>query len=176
MPSFAPKSVSISYTTEEEHAQEWIKATTNWTGLRIGARFPSRDFTTLEGKKIRIPEAGKKLYVVHFWFVGCGSFKAEEANLRKLRQEFMDKEEVSFISFCSSPQEEVRKYRKEKGDFGYEVISTGSKKNTEKLFKVAASTTHMLLNEQGKIIENFTASLNFDEIYEVYKSKIRENI
>ena len=175
-PLLGQNSVSLSYSTEEEHAQEWVKATTNWTGLPVGSPFPSKTFTTLDGKEFSIPGAGKKLYVVHFWFVGCGSFLAEEENLKKLREEFKDKEDIAFISFSSSPKEDLQKYFKEKGNFGYEVISMGSKKDTEDIFKVAASTTHMLVNDKGEIIENFTTSINFDEIYDVYKTKIQENM
>jgi hypothetical protein len=166
----------ISYATEEEHAVEWLAATTNFTGPEVGSTIPSREFTTTNDKAIRVPDGNKKLYVLHFWSVGCGAFPAEKDNLRKLQQEFKDNPDVSFISFVASSEEEVKNYVKEQGSFGYELIATGTKANTKELFGVAASTTHMLIDTEGKIIENFTTVIDFDEMYDTYKNKIRENL
>ena len=173
---FCLSAQDISFSTEEEHAVEWLAATTNFTGPAVGSSFPAREFATLEGKTIQIPAADKKLYVLHFWFVGCGAFPAEEAYLRKLRQEFKDNEDVAFVSFVSSPEDVLRAYLQEHGGFGYELVPTGNKENTKELFKVAASTTHMLVNAEGQIVENFTAVIDFDEMYDTYKNKIQENL
>ncbi len=173
---FLASAQDISYSTEEEHAIEWLAATTNFTGPAVGSTLPAREFTTIDGKIIRLPEGNKKLYVLHFWFVGCGAFPAEEDYLRKLQQEFKENPDVSFISFVSSSEKEVKAYLKEKGSFGYELIPTGTKTNTKELFGVAASTTHMLVNSEGEVIENFTAVIDFDEMYDTYKNKIEENL
>lgn len=173
---FCLSAQDISYSTEEEHAVEWLAATTNFTGPAVGSLFPAQEFSTLEGNTIQIPSADKKLYVLHFWFVGCGSFPAEEDYLRKLQQEFTENPDVAFISFVSSPEEEVKAYLEEHGSFGYQLVPTGTKDNTRELFNVAASTTHMLVNAEGQIVENFTAVIDFDEMYSTYKSKIEENL
>lgn len=167
---------SISYNTEEEHAQKWLAATTNFTGLPVGTAFPSREFFTIEGENIRIPDAGKKLYVVHFWFVGCGAFEEEEAYLRKLQDELKVHDQLAFISFCASPEEEISQYLQENDPFGFKLISLGSKERTKELFQVESTTTHMLVNEQGEILENFTSAIYFDEMYDHYKSKILERL
>lgn len=167
---------SISYNTEEEHAEKWLKATTNFTGLPVNSLFPTQEFTTLEGERIRIPEGDKKLYVLHFWFVGCGAYPEEEIYLRQLQEELKDNPAIAFISFCSSPEEEISQYFSSHEPHGYKLVSMGSRENTKETFKVAATTTHMLVNAEGKIIENFTATIDFDEMYAHYKNKILENL
>lgn len=167
---------SISYNTEDEHAQKWLIATTNFTGLPVGSLFPSQEFSTIEGETIRIPEDGKKLYVVHFWFVGCGAFEEEETYLRKLQDELKDNESLAFISFCASPTEEISKYLDENDPLGFKLVSMGNKDKTKELFQVESTTTHMLVNEKGEIIENFTSPIYFDEMYDHYKSKILERL
>lgn len=166
----------ISYATEEEHAVEWLAATTNFTGHEVGSTIPAREFTTTNNKTIQVPDGNKKLYVLHFWFAGCSAFPAEKDNLRKLQQEFKDHPEISFISFVASSEEEVKHYVKEHGAFGYELVPTGTKANTRELFGVAASTTHMLIDAEGNIIENFTAVIDFDEMYNTYRNKIQGNL
>lgn len=167
---------SISYSTEEEHAQKWLIATTNFTGLPVGSHFPSQDFSSVDGESIRIPDAGKKLYVVHFWFVGCGAFAEEEAYLRKLQHELKDHEDIDFISFCASPEDEITQYFKENDPLGFKLVSLQNKEKARELFQVEATTTHMLVNEEGQIIENFTSAIYFDEMYDHYKSKILERL
>jgi hypothetical protein len=167
---------SISYTSEEEHAQKWLVATTNFTGLPVNSLFPENEFATLEGESIRIPAAGKKLYVLHFWFVGCGAFQEEEDYLRRLQDELKNNTDIAFISFCASPEEEITEYFQSNDPLGYQLVSMGNKENTKELFKVAATTTHMLVDAEGRIIENFTAPIDFDEMYAHYKNKIMENL
>ena len=174
--SFIASAQDISFSSPEEHAVEWMEATTQFTGPAIGSRFPAKAFTTLQKKKISIPAEDKKLYVLHFWFVGCGALSAETDYLRKLQEEFKDRPEVAFISFVASPEEDIQAYLHERGSFGYDLVSMESKKKMEKELKVGACTTHMLVDREGKIVENFTAVIDFDEMYEHYKSKINEQL
>lgn len=173
---FCLSAQDISYSSEEEHAVEWLEATTSFTGPAVGSILSAHQFSTLEGNTIQIPDADKKLYVLHFWFVGCGAFPAEEANLRRLQQEFRENPDVAFISFAASPKEELKAYLKENGPFGYELVASDTKNKAHELFKVDASTTHMLVNAKGEVIENFTAVIDFDEMYNTYKEKIQENL
>lgn len=173
---FCLSAQDISYSTEDEHAVEWLEATTNFTGPQLGSTLSTQQFSTLEGKTIQLPGAGKKLYVLHFWFVGCGAFPTEEANLRRLQQEFKDNPDIAFISFAASPEEELKAYLKQHGAFGYELVAAGTKNKAHELYKVDASPTHMLVNARGEVIENFTAVIDFDEMYNTYKGKIQENL
>lgn len=162
----------ISFSSQEEHAVEWMEATSQYTGPAIGSDFPVNTFTTLENKTFRIPQDDKKLYVLHFWFVGCGALSAETDYLRQLQEEFKDHPEVAFISFVASPEEDIKAFLKEQGSFGYELVSMESKEKMETQLRVKDCTTHMLVNSEGKVLENFTAVIDFDEMYEHYKNKI----
>ena len=166
----------ISFSNQQEHAVEWMEATTQFTGPAIGSRFPAKTFTTLEEKSVRIPAKDKKLYVLHFWFVGCSALSAETDYLRKLQDEFKDHPEVAFISFVASPEEDIQAYLNEQGSFGYELVSLESKEKMKELLKVSDCTTHMLVDREGRIVENFTAVIDFDEMYEHYKGKINEQL
>lgn len=174
--TFTVSAQDISFSSQEEHAVEWMEATTHFTGPAIGSRFPAKAFTTLKEKNIRIPAKDKKLYVLHFWYVGCGALSAETAYLRKLQEEFKDRPEVAFISFVASPEEEIRTYLNEQGSFGYDLVSMESKEKMKEQLKVGDCTTHMLVDMEGKVVENFTAVIDFEEMYEHYKSKIKEQL
>ncbi|WP_017731540.1 TlpA family protein disulfide reductase [Nafulsella turpanensis] len=169
--SFIAPAQDISFSSQQEHAVEWMEATSQFTGPAIGSQLPE-EIT----EKIKNSAEAKKLYVLHFWYVGSGAMAAEADYLRKLQKEFKDQPNIAFISFVASPEEEVQAYVQENGNFGYKLLSLESPEELESQLGIKAFTTHMLVNGKGEILENFTAAIDFEEMYEHYRNKIQEQL
>ncbi|WP_339876167.1 TlpA disulfide reductase family protein [uncultured Algoriphagus sp.] len=141
-------------------------------GLPVGTEFPDFEYIDLNGNKLEYSDLKEKLIVLNTWFVGCKGCKEEEENLKKLTQEFKDRDDIVFLSFAMSSPQKIERYFSKWGDFGYKTASVDKKWVNEKL-KINSSPTHYIIKD-GILVEQITISLSHYLLADWYKNRILE--
>jgi peroxiredoxin len=144
----------------------------NSEGLPIGTQFPEFDYIDLDGHKLEYTDIKNKLIVLNTWFVGCTGCKQEEENLKKLTEEFKNREDVAFLSFAMSSTQKIERYFAKRGDFGYKTSSV-DRKWVKENFKIELSPTHYIIKD-GILVELISMPIFADEILDWYKKRILE--
>ena len=141
-------------------------------GLPIGSEFPEFDYIDLDGNKLEYTDIKDKLIVLNSWFVGCSGCKQEEEYLKKLTEDFKDRNNIVFLSFAMSTPQKIERYFSKRGDFGYKTASVDKKWVSEN-FKIELSPTHYIIKD-GILVELISIPIFSSELLDWYKNRILE--
>ncbi|WP_462248860.1 TlpA family protein disulfide reductase [Ekhidna sp.] len=147
---------------------EEILRAENLTGLALGTAFPKLNYRSTNDEHFKFDSLYGKLVVVNFWFVGCVGCKLEEDNLKKLVQHFSGNRDIKFIGLSRSDLEKTSNYLNKHGDFGYEVLCVDDSKVYDQAFNILTFPSHMILDDEGFVIKNFTLPIYDQEVLEAY--------
>ncbi len=139
-------------------------------GLPIGSEFPKFDYIDLDGNKLEYTDIKDKLIVLNSWFVGCSGCKQEEEYLKKLTEDFKDRNDIVFLSFAMSTPQKIERYFSKRGDFGYKTASVDKKWVSEN-FNIELSPTHYIIKD-GILVELISIPIAAPQLLDWYKKRI----
>lgn len=166
--------IKTNFTTEEYPSgliedQQANLANTNadfTLGLDINDMAPNFELQTIEGEKVQLSDfRGKKVFL-NFWASWCGPCKVEMPHMQNYYDAYQDLENVEILAVNMTTQERNRELVQKFIDANTLTfpIVLDTEGEVEKLYKVIGYPTTYLINEEGIIVDGFTASVDEKKI------------
>lgn len=134
-------------------------------GLNIGLKAPMFELQTLEGKTMKLSDLKGKKTLLNFFATWCTPCKTEMPMLEKFSVKH--KNDLNIIAINIDPRANVKKYVKKLGLTFPILIDEKGKVNEN--YQVIAIPTTFLLNEKGIIINKHIGELNGDQLKNMLK-------
>ncbi|QQZ11258.1 TlpA family protein disulfide reductase [Heyndrickxia vini] len=134
-------------------------------GLDIGLKAPMFELQTLEGKTMKLSDLKGKKTLLNFFATWCTPCKTEMPLLEKFSVKH--KNDLNIIAINIDPRANVKKYVKKLGLTFPILIDEKGKVNEN--YQVIAIPTTFLLNEKGIIINKHIGELNGDQLKNMLK-------
>lgn len=135
-------------------------------GLNINDMAPNFELQTIDGKTVKLSDyQGKKVFL-NFWASWCGPCKVEMPHMQNYYNAYKDIENVEILAVNMTTRERNRELV---DDFVATnaltfPIALDTEGDIEKLYKVLSFPTTYLINEEGIIVDGFTASVDEEDI------------
>lgn len=133
----------------------------------LGVAFPAADSKTIQGEKIRLPEAGA-VTVINTWFTRCPPCLEEMPALNELKKSYKADGEVTFISLARDRPEDLNAFLKTH-EFNYEVIPDEEEKIIGELC-LTNYPVHIIVDKEGYIRYFKLGIADTDEMRKVIES------
>jgi len=117
---------------------------------RVGNKFPSFDFTDINGTRYTTQSTKGKIVVLKCWFIGCTNCELEMPELNALVRKYKNRKDVIFISLAPDTKIQLQAFLKRKR-FDYTIIP-GQNTYMANVLNVNAFPTHFIINKQGTIV------------------------
>ncbi|MES2378040.1 MAG: TlpA disulfide reductase family protein [Bacteroidota bacterium] len=127
------------------YAYQWLE---NYE--KEGKKFPSFNFTDINGNKYNAANTKGKVLVVKCWFIGCQRCEEEMPELNQLKARYKNRKDIIFISLAPDSKAKLQAFLKRKR-FDYPVVS-GQNDFMEKKLNITAYPTHLIVNKQGMVV------------------------
>lgn len=119
-----------------------------------------------KGNQVRFKDIignGKVAYI-DFWATWCAPCCAEIPHMEKLAQELKGKEQVTLISISldSDKQKWLKKVNEDKPSWPQYIMSKESEKEFDETYNINGIPRFMLMDKEGKFIDNNTARPSFE--------------
>lgn len=134
---------------------------------REGKKFPSFNFTDLNGNNYSNTNTHNKIVVLKCWFIHCVACVKEFPELNKLVDEYKADKDVLFISLAMDSRKDLIKFLSTK-QFKYAVIPQ-QKKYIINEMGISMFPTHILVDRKGKIVKVVN---NIEELKPILKKEI----
>jgi cytochrome c biogenesis protein CcmG/thiol:disulfide interchange protein DsbE len=128
----------------------WAAEGSAQTALRIGSPLPSATLPGITGAPVRIPESVKgKVFILHFWQVGCSSCKLEMPAMDDLYGKYRHKGLEVLAINIGQKKETVKAFAAELGA-SYPILIDADRKS-ETLYGVTDLPRTYVLDRSGTV-------------------------
>ncbi len=138
-----------------------------------GLDFPSFNVTNLEGNILNNESLRGKTTILKSWFIACKPCVAEFPELNELVEHYKNKKDVQFLSLALDESSALEKFLIN-NPFNYQIIAE-QENLIEKKLKLRAYPTHLIVNQQGKIVKVFTKASQLMSFLKFETSETKDN-
>lgn len=129
-----------------------------------GKALPDYTWEALEGDIYNKESTLGKTLIIKTWFIGCKACVAEFPELNSWYENHQEDDKLLFISLATDPKENLERFL-EKTPFKYEVIPEQGNYISQDL-KLRIYPTHLIVDEEGKVIKVFNKASELIEYFE----------
>jgi thiol-disulfide isomerase/thioredoxin len=155
-------------------AKKQLKAVSKTT---VGTKSPSFTYNDVNGKEYRLSDFKGKLVYIDVWATWCAPCIAQIPALKKLEQEYKDKD-VVFVSISVDREKDFEKWKtlvSEKDLSGIHLFADKSfDSKFIKSFAISTIPTFILLDKKGKILERRTSKPSTDNVREKLNKYLKD--
>jgi len=119
----------------------------------IDLKLPEFELLTMDGELINNESFKGKITVINFWFAACPPCIAEIPGLNTVSKKYSP-DEVSFIAASTDSYDEMERFLKKKGSFGFEIAPNASDIFFKTFHIQSGFPTTIIVDEEG-IIQYF---------------------
>lgn len=133
---------------------------------------PNVIFTTLDGKKISMPELKGKVVLVNFWATDCSGCIAEMPDLIKTYQKYHAKGfEIVAVAMSYDPPAQVLNFTNIKR-LPFLVMHDGLGEITQQFGGVNLTPTALIYNKEGERIQRTIGTLDFSALEKLLNKEL----
>ena len=124
----------------------------------IGLSLPEFELLTMDGELINNDSFKGKITVINFWFAACPPCIAEIPGLSTVSKKYSP-EDVNFIAASTDSYDELERFVKKKGSFGFKLAPDASDLFFKTFHIQSGFPTTIIVDEHGVIQNFFTGGL-----------------
>lgn len=162
--AFTPELLSSYFETKMNDPEQ--------IGLIEGESFPNMGFSDLNGKEVKFDDKNFKLTIANFWFRSCSGCKAENRFLKVLTKHYESDNRIRFVSITPTDPKGIKKFTDKYGDPGFQIISLGSFKKVEELFRFKSYPRQTILDNDGSVLAQYVISVFQQDVLGEYIRRI----
>lgn len=143
------------YILNQDQLMQLNKIESNLAKFKAGASPINFAYPDVEGKIISLADFKGKLVLVDVWATWCGPCVAEIPSLKKLEEEFHDKD-IAFVSVTIDIEKDKEKWKKFIVDNqlgGVQLFANGGNSIISKAYQISGIPRFMLFDKKGNIID-----------------------
>ena len=118
--------------------------------LESGTLAPKFSLADVNGQRHRLTDYHGKVLLVDIWAVWCGPCRVEAPKLATLYQRYRDRG-LAILGISPDSPEDIRKYVQQ-FDHQWPQVSESFEGVGHRLFRIAGSPTHFLIDRKGRIV------------------------
>lgn len=119
----------------------------------VGLKLPEFELMTLDGELINHDYFEGKITVINFWFAVCPPCIAEIPGLSEVARKYANKD-VNFLAASTDSYEELERYLKKKGSFGF-TLAPNASDLFFKTFNIQSGFPTTIIVDEDGVIQHF---------------------
>lgn len=133
------------------------QTTTAQDGLKIGAKAPDFQLTTLTGETVKLSDFKGKKIMLNFWATWCPPCKAEMPEMEKFSKQ--TPKDLVILAVNIDPQNDVKGFA-DKNGITFPILL--DKTNVNETYQILSIPTTYFINSNGVIQNKYTGSMTLD--------------
>lgn len=158
------------YLTSEEKKNDITKRYLEVKGLEKGKKAPPFQLKNLDGELVSLEELKGNIVYLDIWTTSCGPCIQEMPEIKKLQNEFKDRD-IKFVSIgVESPRERLVNILKNKEVGGIKLYDPEKDDEIMSDYAVTSFPRYVMIDREGKIIEHMAKRPSNPELKEQLNS------